>query len=173
MDCDPNPNLAESFGVDSRRLPRFAHDPGLKRSGDTLEFAAEPRLVEAEPGVTVLGGPPSRSPLADAIARGIAGVLLANRFDLTVTDLGAGPELTRAAVGGKLDPADLCLVIVDGTPFAERAAGRIRAACEARGVSWQRVLNRRGEAAAVARELAEALDVPPRPDAPLGSPMRE
>jgi CO dehydrogenase nickel-insertion accessory protein CooC1 len=157
VDCDPNPNLAESFGLDSGRLPRFAHEGGLRRTGETLELAAEPRLVETDGGVAVLGGPPSRMPLADAIARGIAGVLLADRFDVVITDLGAGPELTRAAVGGKLDPADLCLVVVDGTPSAERVAGRIEAACEARGVTWRRVLNRRGEATAVARELADAV----------------
>jgi hypothetical protein len=44
------------------------------------------------------GGPP--------VARRTAGVLLAERFEVVVTDPGAGPELARVAVGGVLNPAD-------------------------------------------------------------------
>ena len=57
VDCDPNPNLAESFGLDSSRLPRFGHD-GLERAGETLVLAREPTLVSAARNVWLLGGPP-------------------------------------------------------------------------------------------------------------------
>lgn len=99
----------------------------------------------------LLGGPPSPTPLADAVARGIAGVLLADRFDVVVTDLGAGPELAGIAVGGILNPADLCLVLDDGTPGARRAAERIAAAAAARSVPVIRVMNHRGQPQATAR----------------------
>jgi MinD superfamily P-loop ATPase len=94
-------------------------------------------------------------PLSDAVARGIAGVLIAERFEFAITDLGAGPELTRVAVGGVLNPADHCYVLTDGTRVAERTAERVEQACRARNVPWTRVLNRRGDAQAVAQELAE------------------
>jgi CO dehydrogenase nickel-insertion accessory protein CooC1 len=152
VDCDPNPNLAESFGIDSLTLERFSHK-GLERASETLALAGEPRIVEAEPNVWLLGGPPSATPAADAIARGIAGVLLAERFDEVVTDLGAGPELARVAVGGVLNPADVCIVLSDGTTVAEATATRIEAACADRGVPSLRILNvrgRPGQAAALA-----------------------
>jgi hypothetical protein len=133
VDCDPNPNLAESFGRDSASLERFDHS-GLRRAGPTLELAREPALVEVGPSLLLLGGPPSDQPLNDAVARGIAGVLLADRFDAVVTDLGAGPEFTRVAVGGALNPADVCVVVTTGTPAADLAADRIEAACRDRGV---------------------------------------
>jgi CO dehydrogenase nickel-insertion accessory protein CooC1 len=95
--------------------------------------------------------------LADAVARGIAGVLLADRFDFVVTDLGAGPELTRAAVGGVLNPADLCVVLVDGSAGAVRAADAIESACADRDVPFVRVENRRGHAADVADSLPELI----------------
>jgi len=97
VDCDPNPNLAESFGRNSGSLPRFDR-AGLRRDGETLALAEEPELVPLEDGAFLLGGPPSEAPLADAVARGIAGALLADRFDAVVTDLGAGPEFTEMAV---------------------------------------------------------------------------
>jgi hypothetical protein len=153
VDCDPNPNLAESFGLDSSALDRFSH-ADLERSGATLALAREPELVEAEPGLWLLGGPPGATPAADAVARGIAGVLLADRFHAVVTDLGAGPALARVAVGGVLNPADICVVLTDGTPVADATAARIEAACQARGVPSLRATNRRGEAEAVAAEVA-------------------
>jgi cellulose biosynthesis protein BcsQ len=133
VDCDPNPNLAESFGLDSTRLARFSRE-GLRRVGNTLELAADPELVAAGPGIWLLGGPPAETPLSDAVARGIAGVLLASRFDAVVTDLGAGPEFTRMAVGGVLNPADACVVLSDGSRVQEVTARRIESACAARGV---------------------------------------
>lgn len=157
MDCDPNPTLAESFGIDSSRLDRFTHANGLRRSGPTLELARTPSTVEVSPRLWLLGGPPSETPLADAVARGIAGVLLAQRFDVAVTDLGAGPELAETAVGGALNPAELCIVLVDGSRVASLTAERIGRACERRGVPWIRVINRRGEPEAAAGELAERL----------------
>lgn len=157
VDCDPNPNLAESFGVESSSLERFTAEDGLRRDGATLALAREPSLVAAGERLRVLGGPPARSALADAVARGIAGVLLAGRFAAVVTDLGAGPELARTAVGGVLNPADLCIVLSDGSRGAEQAAERIEVACERRGVPAIRVLNRRGEPEAVAAELADRL----------------
>jgi CO dehydrogenase maturation factor len=157
VDCDPNPNLAESFGLRSASLERFAHEGGLRRAGRTLELAREPSLVAATGGIQLLGGPPSQAPLADAVARGIAGVLLADRFDAVVTDLGAGPELTRAAVGGMLNPADVCVVLTDGGRVAEVTAERIESACRARGVRSLRALNRRGEAEKVATGLLATL----------------
>jgi cellulose biosynthesis protein BcsQ len=149
VDCDPNPNLAESFGIDSAVVQRWSFD-GLRRAPGTLELAAEPPLVEVEPRrLWVLGGPPGPTPLNDAVARGIAGVLLAERFDWVVTDLGAGPEFTRMAVGGVLNPAELCLILSDGRPAAELAAERIEAACGIRGVPIRRVVGKgRVEAAA-------------------------
>ena len=114
VDCDPNPNLAESFGLDSRSLDRFSHEQ-LERAGETLALMSEPALVEVEPRLFLLGGPPTATALADAVARGIAGVLLAERFGAVVTDLGAGPELARVAVGGVLNPADVCVVLTDGS----------------------------------------------------------
>jgi hypothetical protein len=84
-------------------------------------------------------------------------VLIAERFDFVVTDLGAGPELTRIAVGGVLNPADFCLVLTDGRRVAELTADRVQGACLARGVAALRVLNREGEAGMVARELAVRL----------------
>jgi hypothetical protein len=123
VDCDPNPNLAESFGLDSAELERWTFD-GLRPAPGTLELAAEPPLVEVEPQrLWLLGGPPGPSPLNDAVARGIAGVLVAGRFDWVVTDLGAGPEFAQMAVGGALNPAALCLVLSDGGT-GRRADGR-------------------------------------------------
>lgn len=103
MDCDPNPNLAESFHLDSSTLPGF------------------------------------------------------NRSGAVVTDLGAGPELARVAVGGVLNPAEVCVVLSDGGWLAELAAARIEEACRQRDVSALRVLNRRGEPEAVAAELLAEL----------------
>jgi cellulose biosynthesis protein BcsQ len=157
VDCDPNPNLAESFGLRSASLERFAHEEGLRRAGQTLELAREPTLVTVTERIWMLGGPPSETPLADAVARGIAGVLLAGRFDAVVTDLGAGPEFTRAAVGGALNPADVCVVLTDGAPVAALTADRIETACRARGVRPLRAVNRRGEAGLVAAELLSTL----------------
>jgi len=117
----------------------------------TLALAAEPPLVEIEPRLWLLGGPPGPEPLNDAVARGIAGVLLARRFDWVVTDLGAGPEFTRMAVGGVLNPADLCVIVSDGRPAAKLAADRIDAACESRSVPTRRVsIGRSPEDAAAA-----------------------
>ena len=92
--------LAEelAFRLDSCALRRFGHDR-LRRAGGTLELAGEPDLVEVGPGLLMLAGPPGEAPLNDAVARGIAGVLLAERFEAVVTDLGAGPEFTRMAAG--------------------------------------------------------------------------
>lgn len=148
--------LAEELGLVSAELERFDHS-GLRRAGPTLELAREPVLVEVGRRLSLLGGPPTPTALADAVARGIAGVLLADRFDFVVTDLGAGPELTRAAVGGVLNPADLCVVLVDGTAGAARAAVAIEHACSDRGVRSQRVENRRGRATDVAASLAESI----------------
>ena len=156
MDCDPNPILAESFNLDSSRLTPFRRDD-LRRAGDTLALASEPPLVPVADNLWLLAGPPSATPLADAVARGIAGVLVAERFDQVVTDLGAGPDLARVAVGGVLNPADVCVVLSDGNPVAELAATRIEEACRKRGVSARRVLNRRGEAEAVAADLLAEL----------------
>lgn len=153
VDCDPNPTLAEEFGLRSPTLRRFTGD-GLRPAAGTLELAEEPELVEVTTRLHLLGGPPSDMPLSDAVARGIAGVLVADRFDFAVTDLGAGPELTRVAVGGVLNPADLCLVLTDGTRVSELTAERVETACDAREVPAVRVLNRRGDAAGVAAELA-------------------
>ena len=114
----------------------------------------DPDLVPISPNLRLLGGPPSDTPLSDAVARGIAGVLIADRFDFTITDLGAGPEFTRVAVGGILNPADRCYVLTDGTHAAELTAERVERACRAREVSWRRVLNRRGEPVVVAAALA-------------------
>jgi CO dehydrogenase maturation factor len=157
VDCDPNPMLAESFELRSAALDRFTSVGGLRRAGETLELAREPRLIRIENGLWLLGGPPSEDPLADAVARGIAGVLLANRFDLVVTDLGAGPELARVAVGGILNPADICVVLTDGRLVSELTADRIESACRSRKVAVLRTVNPRGGATAVAVELAERL----------------
>jgi cellulose biosynthesis protein BcsQ len=157
VDCDPNPNLAESFGLSSAELPRFAHEGGLTPADGSLRLVREPRLVEAKPGVWVLGGPPNEMALADAVARGIAGVLLAGRFDFVLTDLGAGPAMARTAVGGVLNPADLCVVLSDGRRQSELAAARIEDACRERRVEAMRLLNRRDEPEAVASELAGRL----------------
>lgn len=134
VDCDPNPNLAESFGLNSASLERFNAEEGLRPAPGTLELVGSPKLVETGSSVTVLGGPPSDRPLADAIARGIAGVLVAPRFDFSLTDLGAGPELAGVAVGGVLNPAELCLVMVDERPAVRLAHDRIVAACDRRSV---------------------------------------
>ena len=134
VDCDPNPTLAESFGLDSGALPRFDHT-GLRRAGETLELAREPALVEIGAELRLLGGPPSPWPLADAVARGVAGVLLAPRFDAVVTDLGAGPEFAEMAVGGILNPAEVCVVLDPESPPARLCAERIEAACGRRGVA--------------------------------------
>jgi CO dehydrogenase nickel-insertion accessory protein CooC1 len=154
VDCDPNPTLAEELGLESSLLDRFGRD-GLRPVPGTLELAREPQLVEVDERLWLLGGPPSSAPLADAVARGIAGVLIAARFNHVVTDLGAGPELTRLAVGGVLNPADLCIVLSSGTPAAELAAERIAGACESRDVRVARVHNPRGhpERAAAEAEL--------------------
>ncbi len=153
VDCDPNPNLAESFGFDSAELERWTFD-GLRPAPGTLELAAEPPLVEVEPRrLWLLGGPPGPSPLNDAVARGIAGVLVAGRFDWVVTDLGAGPDFTRMAVGGALNPADLCLVLSDGRAAAELTAERIEAACRTREVPARRVSSGGAGAAALADVL--------------------
>jgi MinD-like ATPase involved in chromosome partitioning or flagellar assembly len=146
--------LAEELGLVSSELERFDHS-GLRRAGPTLGLAREPALVEIVPGLSLLGGPPSERALFDAVARGIAGVLLADRFDFVVTDLGAGPELTRTAVGGVLNPADVCVVLDDGTLGAARAAVAIEQACSDRGVRTKQILNRRGRAADVADSIVE------------------
>ncbi len=114
-------------------------------------------LVEVSERLSLLGGPPSETPLADAVARGIAGVLVAERFDSVVTDLGAGPELARAAVGGVLNPADICVVLTDGTYLGERTAERVAEAARLRGVGALLVENRRGAAEAVADKIAHYL----------------
>lgn len=133
VDCDPNPNLAESFGLDSARLTRF-DQLGLRRAGDTLALTREPELVPLDCGAVLLAGPPSDTPLADAFARGVAGVLLAERFDAVVTDLGAGPEFTEMAVGGLLNPAEVCVAVSNGTPVADLTADRVERACRRRAV---------------------------------------
>lgn len=153
VDCDPNPTLAEELGIDSLSLPRFTGE-GLRPADGTLELIGDPELTAIKPHLQLLGGPPSDTPLSDAVARGIAGVLIAGRFDFVITDLGAGPELTRVAVGGVLNPADHCYVLTDGTRVAEMTAVRVEQSCRMRGVPWTRVLNRRGDARAVAKELA-------------------
>ena len=154
VDCDPNPTLGDELGILSSSLPWFDGD-ALRPADGTLELAREPELVEVDSHLRLLGGPPSETPLSDAVARGIAGVLISERFAHSVTDLGAGPELARVAVGGVLNPADLCFVLSDGTPVAELTANRVERACSARDVPFQRVLNRRGAAEAVAAELSE------------------
>jgi cellulose biosynthesis protein BcsQ len=156
VDCDPNPTLAEEFGLESARLERFARD-ALRPAAGTLELVREPALVEVAERLWLLGGPPGAAPLADAVARGIAGVLVADRFDFVVTDLGAGPEIARVAVGGVLNPADVCVVLTTGTPAAELAAERIVAACEARRVRAVRVLNIRGDPRRTASEMETAV----------------
>lgn len=156
VDCDPNPNLAESFGIDSRTLPRFEHG-GLRRAGNTLELDRIPALVDLERGAALLGGPPSSSPLADAVARGIAGVLLAERFDVVVTDLAAGPQFTEMAVGGVLNPAETCVVLSDGKPVAEITAERLDDACRRRGVRTVRVYVPPNDPPSLARPLADRL----------------
>lgn len=149
MDCDPNPTLAEELGLASTALPRFDHS-GLQRAGATLALTRDPEVVEVADRLWLLGGPPTSSPLADAVARGIGGVLLAERYDQVVTDLGAGPALVRTAVGGVLNPADLCVVLVDGTPGAARAAVVIEDACASRGVPAAVLENTRGAPVEVA-----------------------
>jgi CO dehydrogenase nickel-insertion accessory protein CooC1 len=156
VDSDPNPTLAEELGINSTGLPRFRRD-GLRPAPGTLELAEEPELIEVAPHLHLLSGPPGEAPLADAVARGIAGVLVADRFDFTVTDLGAGPEFTRVAVGGVLNPADICFVLTDGSRVSELTAERVEAACRTRKVLSVRVLNRRGDVAGVAAELAARL----------------
>ena len=157
VDCDPNPNLAESFGLDSRQLPRFSHDD-LRPVPGTLALVNEPELVELEPGrLWLLAGPPRESALNDAVARGIAGVLVADRFDWVVTDLGAGPEFTRMAVGGVLNPADVCVVLSDGGQAAELTAERIEAACTDREVRSVRLVNGVGKADDLVSELRRSL----------------
>jgi hypothetical protein len=136
-------------------LPRF-DGSGLRPADGTLELVKEPELIDVGEYLHLLGGPPSETPLSDAVARGIAGVLISDRFDFSVTDLGAGPELTRVAVGGVLNPADLCFILSDGRRVAELTADRVVRACQARDVPFTRVLNRRGEAEAVAMELASS-----------------
>ena len=149
VDCDPNPNLAESFGLDSASLERFSFDY-LRQASGTLELKREPELVECEAGLWLLGGPPSPSALNDAVARGIAGVLIADRFDDVVTDLGAGPEFTRTAVGGVLNPAEVCVILSDGARASELAAQRIAEACRERQVTW---MQRRVDADQAARDV--------------------
>jgi cellulose biosynthesis protein BcsQ len=156
VDCDPNPTLGEELGVRSVDLSRFSGE-GLRPAEGTLELAREPELVPIGPSLHLLGGPPSREALSDAVARGIAGVLIADRFDFTVTDLGAGPELTRVAVGGVLNPADVCFVLTDGTWVSELTADRVEAACRARKVAYRRIVNHRGQPDVVAAELAAAV----------------
>jgi CO dehydrogenase maturation factor len=156
VDCDPNPTLAEEFGLVSSSLERFSHDD-LRRVPGSLELAREPALAEVAGNLWLLGGSPGASPLGDAVARGIAGVLLAARFDHVVTDLGAGPELVRVAVGGVLNPADLCVVLTRGTPASELAAERIEAACVAREVRCTRLLNVAGTPGHAADQAAALL----------------
>jgi CO dehydrogenase nickel-insertion accessory protein CooC1 len=156
VDCDPNPTLAESFGLDSAKLPRFDAD-GLEQSDQTLALAHDPQVREIAQSLWLLGGPPTGQPVADAVARGIAGVLVAERYDAVITDLGAGPELAEVAVGGVLNPADICVVLSDGHPVAELTAGRVEEACRRRDVEPLRLLNRRGEPERVAAELAITL----------------
>lgn len=133
VDCDPNPNLAEEFGVQSAALERFDHS-GLRPVPGTLELDREPRLLDVDARISLLGGPPSEQPLADAVARGIAGVLLAPRFDCVVTDLGAGPEFAEMAVGGVLNPAEICVVLQPDSPAGRLSAERIEEACKRRAV---------------------------------------
>ena len=156
VDCDPNPTLAESFGLDSGALHRFGHDR-LRRAGGTLELAGEPDLIEVGPGFMLLAGPPGETPLNDAVARGTAGVLLADRFDAVVTDLGAGPEYTRLAVGGVLNPADLCVVLTSGTVAGDLTADRIERACASRAVPVHRLPVDPADAGRNAGALAERL----------------
>jgi hypothetical protein len=156
VDCDPNPNLAESFELDSSVLGRFTGDD-LRRAGESLALARDPELVEVGAGLWLLGGPPSEAPLADAVARGIAGVLLADRFDFTVTDLGAGPELARVAVGGALNPADLCVALSNGTRVGDLTAERVASACRERRVRTLRLTSPVGRAEETAARLADRL----------------
>jgi hypothetical protein len=156
VDCDPNPNLAESFGLDSSTLPRFDRS-GLRSAGETLALERDPEVVELECGAFLFGGPPSDSPLADAVARGIAGVLLAERFDAVITDLGAGPEFTAMAVGGVLNPAEVCVVVTNGTRVADVTAERVELACRSRNVPALRLAVAPAAVATAARSLADRL----------------
>ena len=153
VDCDPNPTLAEEFGLLSAELPRFSHAGGLRRAGDTLELWGEPDLVEVGERLRLLGGPPGDAALADAVARGIAGVLLSDRFDAVVTDLGAGPELTEAAVGGVLNPSDLCLILHSGLPVSRITAERIASACARRDIPRRTMQNPHGAPEVLAEQL--------------------
>ena len=61
------------------------------------------------------------------------------------------------AVGGVLNPADVCVVLSDGTPLAEATAARIEEICSRRRVEPLRVVNDRGRAQEVAAALADRL----------------
>ena len=61
------------------------------------------------------------------------------------------------AVGGVLNPADVCVVLSDGTPLAEATAARIEEICARRRVEPLRVVNERGRAREVAVALADRL----------------
>jgi hypothetical protein len=125
----------------------------LQRAGDTLELQEEPDLAEIGERLWLLAGPPGDEPLADAVARGIAGVLLSARFDVVVTDLGAGPELTEAAVGGILNPSDVCVILDNGRRVSRITAERIAWACARRGVPCRTMQNPHGAPEALAEQL--------------------
>jgi hypothetical protein len=91
------------------------------------------------------------------VARGIAGVLLAERFDAVVTDLGAGPEFTEMAVGGLLNPAEACVVLTNGARVADLTADRVELACRRRKVPALRVSVEPAAVATAARSLADRL----------------
>lgn len=156
VDCDPNPTLAEELGLSSSDLDRFSGED-LRPAEGTLELVRRPDLTRVGERLSLLGGPPTPTALSDAVARGIGGVLVADEFDFVITDLGAGPELARVAVGGVLDPAEVCFILSDGGRASERTAKRVEEACRRRGVASVRVENRRSEAELVACELATEL----------------
>ena len=68
VDCDPNPTLGGGARCRLRLTPSFRRD-GLRPADGTLELAREPDLIEIDAHLKLLGGPPSDTPLADAVAR--------------------------------------------------------------------------------------------------------
>lgn len=145
VECDPNPNLAGSLGIGQQQLlDRPDVDPKavysmLNENGHAVVLGANPMRLVDEHGIRVGGivALPARESSQgedDAWGRGVLGVLVADRFDVVLTDLAAGPLQARFAVGGALNPADQLVVVVEPGPVSLGTGSRVLTVARDRSV---------------------------------------
>lgn len=174
VDCDDNPMLSISLGVDPEVVAMRAPIPtdfwtAVERLGagraavlaEDPDVLLERHAVTAPDGVTLLGAPVvvNQGCSSDARVRGMLGVLLGERFDCVISDFEAGVDEPAVSLGGLLNPADILLVVSTPSPVSLRTArlvatiGRDARVAALYGVANQ--LSSESEGETVAREFAQ------------------